>query len=148
KWSDIKRGEDGKLLLAVQNLKVERTTKKKYKLKYIPLYVDLYDFLMSIGLESKIGEDSYMIHPHRTEAIKTLKECTSRAFTHNCAKAFPQAEEVLSFKSLRKTYLTYLDKYVGNDSIYLSSHSSTEVLEKHYIDPKVVRKGEGMKMFE
>jgi integrase len=148
KWSDIKREEDGKNLLAVRNLKVERITKKKYKLKYVPLYGDLHDFLLSIGLEAKIGEDTYILHPNRTEAINTLKECTSRAFTFYYSKAFPDSKEIIGFKSLRKTYLTYLAKHVGSDAIYLSSHSTNDVLERHYIDPKVLRKGEGMKMFD
>ena len=147
KWSDIKREAGGNLLIVVPNLKVKRITKKEFRPKYIPVYQHLLDFLKSIGLDAKIGIDEYIICPNREVKMNTLKDCTSRAFTHYYAKACPDAKETLCFKSLRKTYLTYLSKYVGSDAIYLSSHASETTLEKHYLDPRVLVKGQEMKMF-
>lgn len=46
----------------------------------------------------------------------------------------------LQLKSLRKTYLTYLASALSGDTKTLSSHSTDEVLQKHYIDEKVVSK--------
>ncbi|WP_438712147.1 hypothetical protein ACSTS3_06910 [Aquimarina muelleri] len=46
----------------------------------------------------------------------------------------------LQFKCLRKTYLTYLDLAMKGDSKLLFSHSNDEVLQKHYIDQKIVAK--------
>src|SRR5690554_334064 len=148
KWSDVKRQENGKLLIVVQNLKVERITKKEFRPKYILLHQDLHDFLISLELETKLGNDEFIIVPNRSVTMNTLKDCISRAFKHYFALAFPEEGEILPFKSLRKTYLTYLSKYVGDDAIYLSSHSSISTLEKHYLDPKILARGEKMKLFE
>ena len=51
-------------------------------------------------------------------------------------------------KSLRKTYMTFLNKAAGDDMIELSSHSDMKTLNKHYIDPKIVTKGAGIKFFK
>jgi hypothetical protein len=46
----------------------------------------------------------------------------------------------LQFKHLRKTYLTYLAMTMKDDTGFLSSHTSKEVLRRHYIDENVVLK--------
>ena len=148
KWSDIRSIGDEELLV-VKNLKVQRIKKKEYRPKYIQFYSDLKSFMNSKGMESKLGKDEYILCPNRSNvSVKTLMDCTSRAFKFYYSQAFPNCEEVLPFGSLRKTYLTYLSKSVGSDAIYLSSHSSNATLEKHYLDPKILAKGKNMKMFQ
>ena len=48
----------------------------------------------------------------------------------------------------KKTYLSYLNKAVGDDTIELSSHGDMKTLTTHYIDAEIVAKGLTMKMFE
>ena len=62
-------------------------------------------------------------------------------------QVFPNIE-YKKFKMLRKTYLSYLNKSVGDDMIELSSHRSMKTLKKHYLDAEVVAKGLTMRMFE
>ena len=57
------------------------------------------------------------------------------------------SSEPIKFKILRKTYLSYLNKSIGDDSIGLSSHGSTKTLATHYIDSEVIAKGLSIKMF-
>src|SRR5690606_27773619 len=118
RWSDIKKVNDGNLLLVVPNLKVERITKKVFRPKYVAVYQDLFKYLQTLGLDLKIGENEYIICPNRTACINTLSDCTSRAFKHYYSEAYPHAKEVLPFRSLRKTHLTYLSKYTETDTIY------------------------------
>jgi hypothetical protein len=49
-------------------------------------------------------------------------------------------EYLLEFKHLRKTYLTYLAMTMKDDTGFLSSHTSKEVLRRHYINENVVLK--------
>ena len=37
-----------------------------------------------------------------------------------------------------KTYLTWHHQILGDDTGLVSSHSTTQVLEKYYLDPKVL----------
>ena len=71
----------------------------------------------------------------------------SKGFSHYYEQAFPEVKP-RQFKVLRKTYLSYLNKSVGEDMIELSSHSSMRVLDKHYLDAEIVSKGLKMKIFD
>ena len=64
-------------------------------------------------------------------------------FSHYFKQAFPNRKH----KRLRKTYLSYLGKQVGDEVVHFSSHSGVKVLEKHYFDMKLVTKGLEVKMF-
>jgi hypothetical protein len=44
----------------------------------------------------------------------------------------------ISLSNLRKTYLTWHHQVLGDDTGLVSSHSTTQVLEKYYLDPKVL----------
>ncbi len=46
----------------------------------------------------------------------------------------------IQFKNLRKTYLTYLNSTLSRDTKSLSSHSTDDILQKHYIDEKIMNK--------
>ena len=56
--------------------------------------------------------------------------------------------EPKKFRILRKPYLSYLNKTLGDDIIELSSHGNMKILNSHYIDKKVVANGLTMKIFE
>ena len=44
----------------------------------------------------------------------------------------------ISFNNLRKTYLSWVNAVMNKDTGILSSHSTHEILERHYIDPKIL----------
>ena len=104
-----------------------------------------FDFDIKLNLLDELGYDDlkdsklFILQPQRDASIKTMMACLSRGFSHFYKQAFPDVES--------KTYLSYLNKAVGDDSIELSSHGSMKTLTKHYIDPEVVAKGQAMKIF-
>ena len=60
----------------------------------------------------------------------------SRSFTHFAKLVAPS--EKISFKSLRKTYITKLQIYSGGRAKESTGHSGNEVIEKHYVDQELV----------
>lgn len=128
------------IVISTANLKVERAKKKKYKVKIVPIGEELMELLKELGYDKYISTDNYIIEPDRKFKYKTMMDCMSKGFNHYYKAAFPDKEPV-KFKVLRKTYLSYLNKEVGDDMIDLSSHSNMRVLDTHYIDPEVIAKG-------
>lgn len=47
-------------------------------------------------------------------------------------------EKDISFKNLRKTYITWVNQVMGQQTGILTSNSTDEVLGKFYLDPKVL----------
>jgi hypothetical protein len=58
--------------------------------------------------------------------------CLSRGFSHFYKQAFPDVESK-KFKVLRETYLSYLNKAVGDDTIELSSHGNMKILKRSFL---------------
>jgi len=147
-WNDLKYSEEiGCLVFVIDNLKVERITGKKYKSKYVPVGPDLKELLIELGYNDFKTSDLFILEPNRKVKHTTMMAALSRGFTHYYKQAFTDVEPK-QFKILRKTYLSYLNKSVGDDMIELSSHRSMKTLKKHYLDAEVVTKGLQMRMFE
>ena len=91
-------------------------------------------------LENKKDADEYIIFPDRGTASKeVIMDNISRGFSHYYKQL--ETGEELQFKCLRKTYLSYLDSILKKgETEKLSSHDGTQVLEDHYIDPRIVKK--------
>ena len=104
------------------------------------------ELLNELGYEDFKNSDLYILAPNRKVKYTTMMADLSKGFSHYYKQAFPD-EKPRKFKVLRKTYLSYLNKYVGNDTIELSSHGSMRTLNKHYVDAEVVAKGLTMKIF-
>jgi hypothetical protein len=134
-------------MLVANNIKVERITRKKYKPKYVPVNPDLMDLLIEMGYNELKGSDLHILEPLRTSSSKTIMNCLSRGFSHYYKQAFPERRTV-QFKVLRKTYLSYLNRELGDKMIDLSSHAGMDVLQNHYIDQELVARGLKMRMFE
>lgn len=60
----------------------------------------------------------------------------SKSFTHY--KQGAGVDKNISLKNLRKTYITWVNQVMGNQTGILTSHSTNEVLEKFYLYPKVL----------
>ena len=137
KWSDIFSTPQGVKLFIIDNLKVKRMKKdNKECKKYIGINVDLEDFLIELGMNEKIGTDEYILYPNRTSTTKTIMTDLSRGFSHY--KEGAGIKKDISLSNLRKTYLTWHHQVLGDDTGLISSHSTTQVLEKYYLDPKVL----------
>ena len=137
KWSDIYSTPQGVKLFIIDNLKVKRMKKNNKECKkYIGINVDLEDFLVELGMNEKIGTDEYILYPNRTSTTKTIMTDLSRGFSHY--KEGAGIKKDISLSNLRKTYLTWHHQVLGDDIGLVSSHSTTQVLEKYYLDPKVL----------
>jgi len=137
KWSDIYSTPQGVKLFIIDNLKVKRMKKNNKECKkYIGINVDLEDFLIELGMNEKIGTDEYILYPNRTSTTKTIMTDLSRGFSHY--KEGAGIKKDISLSNLRKTYLTWHHQVLGDDTGLVSSHSTTQVLEKYYLDPKVL----------
>jgi integrase len=137
KWSDIYSSPQGVKLFIIDNLKVNRIKKdNKDRKKYIAINVDLEEFLIELGMNEKIGKNEYILLPERDRSTKTLMNDLSKGFTH--FKIGAGIAKDISLNNLRKTYLTWHHQVLGDDTGLVSSHSTTQVLEKYYLDPKVL----------
>lgn len=59
----------------------------------------------------------------------------SKAFTH--FYSLLGKEKSLSFKNLRKTYITLLNNFTNGKADKITGHSGQQVILKHYQDPTV-----------
>ena len=147
-WDDIYLvKETGGYMVITDNKKVERITGKKYKKKYVPVHKALAKFLNEMGWQELKGSDMFIIEPMRTVKVKTIMDACSKGFSHYWKKVYPD-QPLKQMECLRNTYLTYLNKLAGDDTIHFSSHSDVKVLENHYLNPAIVAKGEKMNMWE
>lgn len=137
KWSDIYQTENGIYFFSIDNLKVKRIKKsnKEFK-KYFPINEDFKQFLIELGWNEKIGKDEYIIYPERTCGSSTLMDVLSKGFTHYRKAA--GIEKNISLSNLRKTYITWTNQVLGNETGYITSHSTNKVLKDYYLDPKVL----------
>jgi integrase len=137
KWSDIYSTPQGVKLFIIDNLKVKRMKKNNKECKkYIGINADLEDFLIELGMNENIGKDEYILFPNRDRTTKTMMNDLSKGFTHY--KNGAGIKKDISLSNLRKTYLTWHHQVLGDDTGLVSSHSTTHVLDKYYLDPKVL----------
>lgn len=136
KWSDVIEGPNGILFFRLRNYKVERMLKREVANKFVPISSDLLELLVEMGYDKLKGKEMKLIDSEEKYTINTLMEKVSKAFTHFREQA--GIETPYTLKHLRKTYLTWLHHALGEDSNKVSSHTSMNVLEKHYINPLVL----------
>lgn len=142
KWNMIHHVDGKPTYIEVNNLKVERIKTKGTKEvapKIIPVTTGLFELLKRLGYNTKKETDDFLICPDRKgTSVNTIMIRLTKGFTF-FYKQLDTGRE-LQFKCLRKTYLTYLDQAMQGDTKSLSSHSSDQVLQKHYIDERVISK--------
>lgn len=137
KWKDIFVSDNGVKFLMFENLKVERIKKvSNTPKKYVPINKDLEDLLVEMGMNNIKNPNDFILCPERTCNSRTLMDVISKSFTHY--KNGAGIDKDVSLKNLRKTYITWVNQVMGNETGLITSHSTQEVLERHYIDPKVL----------
>lgn len=152
RWNNIFADEQGNLLyIKATDFKVSRQKGLEIdnpKLIYVPVSEELKDLLFRIGYEKYRNNDKYILAPEE----KMKRETINKFITHSFPHYYKQlgTERDLSFKCLRKTYISNLTSYLGIDNARLiTKHSGTQVMENHYIDMKViVQTAQNFKMFD
>ena len=136
KWSDIFVAESGVKFFLLENLKVNRIKKgKKAKMKHIPINADLEQLLVELGMDEKKNSNDFILFPERDCKTKTIMDRLSRSFTHY--KNGAGITKDISQKNLRKTYITWVNQVMGNQTGIITSQSN-QVIDKYYLDPKVL----------
>ncbi|MFI5220002.1 MAG: tyrosine-type recombinase/integrase [Bacteroidia bacterium] len=153
KYSDIIHSDDGiPLYIKVEDYKVNRiqgrTEDDEKKYIYIPVTESLKELLVKMGYEKYQNSDKYILAPDATvDRVKGMPEDLTRGFTHFYKQLNTGRE--LTFKCLRKTYITNLSIFMGgNNAKAISGHSNDEVIERHYLAKETLAKvARGFKIF-
>ena len=136
KWSDIYVSQNGTKFLMFSNLKVERISKStNIPKKYVPINPDLEELLVEMGM-GKMRPNDYILFPDRNCTDKIIIDRLSRSFTH--FKNGAGIKKDVSLKSLRKTYISWVNQAMGKETGILTSHSTNEVLDNFYLDPTIL----------
>ena len=143
RWNMIKEVNNEPTYIVVSNLKVERQKGEGYNdnvaPKIIPITKSLKRLLLRMGYTKNKTSTAYILAPDRAGTSMTaIMVNISKGFSHFYKQLNTGRE--LTFKCLRKTYLTHLNATLSGDTKKLSSHASDQVLHKHYIDERVVNK--------
>lgn len=122
KWSDVKCDSQGRPeYIRSSNLKVNRMLNGgktgKERFVNVPISAELLETLNRLGLSSKHGSDSYVLAPDAEISRKNLLQQMSACFRFYRNKAGVSTE--LSFKSLRKTYLSAVASAIGTGNVKL-----------------------------
>jgi len=142
KWNMIHFKKEKPYFIEIPNSKAEALKGEGFNSNVAPIIVPitkgLAKLLNKIGLKEKKGLNEYIIYPERTIAPSTILDNISKGFTHFYKQLHTGRE--ITFKHLRKTYLTYLNATLKERTRLLSSHTSHEVLRRHYIDERLISK--------
>lgn len=139
KFSDVYEENGKPIYIKKEDFKYNRsnnlTREEEKKYKYFPVFKDLLMFLNDEEYSKYKGSDRYIIAPNSKRNRNTLKENMSKAFSHFYKIVDP--ENPLQFKCLRKTYITLLNNFTGDEAHLLTGHSGQEIIMNNYHDQTV-----------
>lgn len=142
KWSDIQESE-GIQVIKSEDLKSnrirQRNTEAEKKFVYIPVTDSLQQLLNEMGYEKHKGTNKYILAPDvKINRKRAMSDVLTRGFSHYYDQL--DTDRKLTFKCLRKTYITNLQIFMGNGNVRtITGHSGDQVLE-HYIDRREIAK--------
>jgi hypothetical protein len=106
------------------------------KLKYIPITRTLKKVIFGNGYQNHKGTPTYLLAPDKLTNRDTLKNQMSKVFSHYYKQL--GTGRSLTFKCLRKTYITRLALPLGLNARVITRHNGEDVIIKHYLDQKVI----------
>jgi integrase len=128
-------------LFKIPNGKVNQLKKEQTNFSYTPITEDLEELLKQFEI---IAPDAYIIEPEIANR-DTLKKIISKAFTHYWRHTGSKKE--VSFKHLRKTYVTMLTKAIGERALFVK-HNEDKTAVRHYLDKKeLLEKTHGVRLY-
>jgi len=143
KYSDIKSDNSGNMvLIETEDHKVNRAnanlSETSKKMIYIPITRTLKKMIYENGYQKHKSTDSYLLAPDKLKNRESLKNQMSKGFSHYYNQLGTGRK--LTFKCLRKTYITQLALSLGLNARVITRHSGEDVIIKHYLDQKVISK--------
>lgn len=142
KWSQILLKEDGSFdRFKIIHYKIERAnshlvSEKDRITKDVIITLELGAFLMEIGYEKYKGTDDYILAPNAVNRAQVGRDLSS-GFNHYYGLL--GTGKNLTFKNLRKTYITSAVNQFGAGAIALSAHTGMGIIKDHYYDKEIVK---------
>jgi len=140
KWNNIEYKKGDMFSIRAIDFKVSRQKgleENNLKPINVPIIDELRDLLYRMGYEKYKGSDKYILAPEETMKRETINKFMSHSFPHYYKQLGTGRD--LSYKCLRKTYISMLSAFMGIDNARLiTKHSSTQVMQEHYVDEKVL----------
>ena len=143
KWNNIFES-DGVQCIKVEDYKVNRiqnrNLEEEKKFIYIPVTASLEKLLNELGYEKYVNTDNYILAPEiEISRGKVMSDILSRGFSHYYNQL--KTGRKLTFKCLRKTYITNLEIFMGGGNTKsITGHSDDQVIKRNYIDKKEMAK--------
>ena len=95
------------------------------------------ELLIELGMNDKSKMNVYVLLPERGEmTAMTIMLRLTKSFTYY--KRAAGITKNITLKNLRKTYVTWVENYMGKDTGKLTSHATGEVIDKFYLDPTIL----------
>lgn len=143
RWSCV-MPSNGKLtggILSYRNFKSERLKNIRFEDEQLPVDIpitkQLADLLMKMGWKEKGSSDEYILAPETVN-----REYVMAAFTKGFKHYYGQIANPrpgISFKSLRKTYITYVRYVLSGRAKEITGHTKEKIIDDHYEDKKLQR---------
>lgn len=143
KWKDIQEN-DGYLYIKVEDYKINRIQNRisdeEKKFIYIPVTGSLRKLLDELDYNKYAGTDNFILAPDiKISRGRVMSDILSRGFTHYYDQL--NTGRKITFKCLRKTYITNLEIFMGSGNTkVITGHSNDQVIERSYIDRKEMAK--------
>jgi len=144
KWNSIKKVNGTPIYIVVEDYKVNRIQNRikeeEKKFIYIPITESLARLLKDLGQDKYEDTDKFILAPEVAISRKrVMADVLSRGFSHYYNQL--NNGRKLTFKSLRKTYITNLELFMGRGNTKLiTGHSDDHVIESSYLDKKEIAK--------
>jgi len=132
-WSDIQYTENGFAIIVVDNLKVERITKRAVEQTIVPVHPKLAQLLKHLGEDDLKNSNLFIIEPNRKCTTKAIMQSASKGFSHYYKEVF-KTQPTKQLKCLRKTYLTELKKQTQGEMLEFKTHNKMSTLDNHYLN--------------
>ena len=150
KFNNIIQDGEGNSFVKVPDFKVNRSQNRieeqELKYIYIPVTKELRELLDELDFEKYKNSDTYILAPEITKRSKAMLSDLSRGFSHYYDQL--NTGRKLTFKCLRKTYITNLSIYMGGNAKAITQHSDDKVIEEHYLDKQELAKAaQGFQVF-
>ncbi len=141
KFSDIEEKNGIPVLIKAEDKKVNRiqnrTKEESKKYIYIPVTNSLNELLNELGYKQNKNMDKYILAPEvEISRNREMSDVLSRGFSHYYKQLNTGRE--LTFKCLRKTYITNLSLFMGGNTKAITGHSDDAVIERHYLDKQII----------
>lgn len=136
KWEDLKSrtNKKGEVLYWIElfDFKFYRQHGEEQKI-YIPVFNKTFQILEKLGLKDKIGTSEFVIAPE-IENRDSVKRQMSRAFRWYWRSYTGTNDNKVTFKTLRKTFITIASIITGDQFKMVQKHTNTETTSQHYLE--------------